>query len=119
MSFKAKITDYEKLETLLDENSQFHLLYMTQPDCGVCDVVRPKVEEMLGRHKEIDGYYIDLKDDPRIGGQFSVFTVPALLLYRDRRELFREARYIVLDVIEPQLERILDNFSPSAPPREN
>ncbi len=111
MSFKQKITDFEQLETILQEDSQFHLLYMTQPDCGVCDVVRPRVEEMLSRHPEINGYYIDLSSDPKIGGQYSVFTVPALLLFRDRRELFREARYIVLDVIEPQLERIVENFS--------
>ena len=111
MSFKQKITDFEQLETILQEDSQFHLLYMTLPDCGVCDVVRPRVEEMLARHPEINGYYIDLSNDPKIGGQYSVFTVPALLFYRDRRELFREARYIVLDVIEPQLERIIENFS--------
>ena len=108
MSFKSEIKSYEQLEGILSEKSRFQLLYMTQPDCGVCDVVRPRVEEMLGRHPELEGYYINLQENPMIKGQFSVFTVPALLVYRDGKELLREARYIVMDVIEPRLERIIE-----------
>ncbi len=111
MPFKREITSYSELTSLLSEKGRFHFLYMTLPDCGVCDVVRPKIEEMLSRHPELEGSYINLACDPAIGGQHSVFSVPAVLIFRDGRELFREARYLVIDVIEPQIERILLNFS--------
>ncbi|MDC7220954.1 MAG: thioredoxin family protein [Spirochaetales bacterium] len=111
MPFKEKVTGYERFLDIIAVPSQFQLFYFTHPDCGVCHVVKPNVEALLERHPQLEGYHVDLADDPRIGGQTSVFMVPALLLFRDGRELFREAKYIVIDVIEPQLERIIDNFT--------
>ncbi|MDC7224676.1 MAG: thioredoxin family protein [Spirochaetales bacterium] len=106
MPFKERGRSFERFQEILGEAGRFQLFYFTHPECGVCHDVMPRVEELLGRHSLWEGYHVDLADDPRIGGQFSVFTVPALLVYREGREVFREARFIVIDLIEPQLERL-------------
>ena len=106
MAFNEIVTDYSRLTEILEHRDRLIFLYMTMPDCGVCDAVKPRVEEMVGRCPGIDAYHVDMARDPKISGQLSVFIAPAVLVFHNGREMFREARFIVVDVIEPVISKL-------------
>ncbi len=100
----------ETLETLagaqdLIAHEKMLLLYLSRPDCGVCTAIKPKVEEMLSRYPKIRSGYIDLDQLPAAAGEFSVFTIPAVLVYTDGKESVREARYISMEPLEEKIRR--------------
>jgi hypothetical protein len=54
------------------------------------------------------GYYGDLSLLPEIGGQFSVFTIPGILVFLNGKEVVREARFISMEQLETQLNRLIE-----------
>jgi thioredoxin-like negative regulator of GroEL len=84
----------------------FVLFYLSKPDCGVCKALKPKVEAMLDENPFMKAYYADLSAYPEIGGQFSVFTIPGILIFVNGKETIREARYIAMDQLRAKIERI-------------
>jgi len=110
MAFKEKINTYKRLEELMRRDKSLLFLYFTHPSCSICKQIMPNILEMAEAYPELEAYHVDMTDDPMIGGQLSLFMVPALLVYKEGRELLREAKYLVVDVIDPKLERIVDNF---------
>jgi len=86
-------------------SGDMQLLYISRPGCNVCKSLLPKVEVMLKGFREINGGYINLDILPELPGLFSVFTIPAVLLYIRGKEAIREARYISLEDLRRRIER--------------
>jgi len=99
------ITTMTELETL-KENNPFFLLYISQPLCGVCQDLLPKVKQMLKMIGGIDFVYSNTEEAPEVAGQLSIFTIPGILVFLQGKETIREARYISLDTLEAQLRRL-------------
>lgn len=98
------ISNLDSAENLI-KNGTMTLLYISRPDCGVCTAIRPKVEEMLERYPEIESGYIDLDQVTEAAGRFMVFTIPAIIVYAEAKEVVREARYISIDELEEKIAR--------------
>ncbi len=98
------ISNLESAEGLI-KNETMTLLYLSRPDCGVCTAIRPKVEEMLSRYPGIKSGYINLDQLPEAAGRFMVFTIPAVIVHTDGKEVVREARYISMDELEEKIAR--------------
>lgn len=95
----------------LDEIREFitsgrmRLVYVSRPSCGVCTAVKPKVIDIIEKYGELEGTYVDLDKLPEAAGEFSVFTIPGILLYIDGKEMIREARYVSVEELESRIER--------------
>jgi hypothetical protein len=87
-----------------------NLIYFSRSDCGVCEAVKPNVAALLDRYPQINGCDCSLDEDPVIAGQLSLYNVPVILIYRNSRELLRIGRFIVMSELEPQIQRLLENF---------
>lgn len=81
------------------------LFYFSRSACGVCTAIKPKVLIMLEDFPEISSYYINLDDVPEAAGQLSLFTIPAVLVFTDGKELVREARYISIPDLADKVRR--------------
>ncbi len=104
-----------ELETLEDADAQVKqdrivLLYFSLPDCGVCEAVRPKVEQMLADRPRIAAYEIGIGRLPAAAGRFEVFVAPTLLLFIEGKETIREARYFSMELLVEQIDRYLELF---------
>ncbi len=100
----------KQVETLIEideflKSSDIALLYLSRPDCNVCKSLLPKVEGMLKDFPEIKSRYVDLDSIPEASGRFSIFTIPAILLYIRGKETIREARYISVEALRSSIER--------------
>ena len=99
-----ELNDLETIQKLMSSDG-FHFFYFSRPACGVCGVLKEKVKHMLKDYPGISSYYINLDNVPEAAGQFSLFTIPAVLLYIDGNEIIREARYISMDELEDKVSR--------------
>ncbi|QEN06934.1 thioredoxin [Oceanispirochaeta crateris] len=107
------LKDMQEIQDLMSSDG-FHLFYLSRPACGVCTAVKEKVLVLLEDFPHIDSYYVNLDLVPEAAGQFSIFTIPAILLYVNGSEYVREARYLSITDLEHQIRRPYElAFNPS------
>lgn len=94
-----------ELEHKIQED-KWVLLYLSRPECNVCKSLLPKIKKMVMNYPKLKAYYINLNNDESISGQLSIFNIPALIVYTNKKETIREARYISIKNINEKLERI-------------
>lgn len=98
----------------LDDVKQFlktgriRLVYLSRPACGVCVAIKPKVSEMLNKYPEAEGVYINMDRIPESAGEFSIFTIPGIIVYVDGKEMIREARYISIEDLTSRIGRFYE-----------
>ena len=88
------------------KNSPAVLFYFSTPDCSVCKVLKPKLEELLNtKFPKISFQYVDLSKDREIAAQNSIFTVPTILICFEGKEFLRRSRNFSMDVLSEELSR--------------
>ncbi|MCR8848857.1 thioredoxin family protein [Rossellomorea sp. SC111] len=109
-----KMEEVHSLEAIHEklENEKLILLYISRPDCSVCHALLPQVEEMLKDFKSVRSIHADAEEIPEIAGEFSIFTVPVIIVFVDGKEMFRKARFVPIDELRSRISRLtemLDN----------
>lgn len=101
----------QSLQEILDfmEEHRFSFVYISRENCSVCHSVQPQVQEMLKEFPTIHPIQVSADDVPEVAGQFTVFTVPALLLFVEGKEVIREARFVVMDDLYDKFKRVVEN----------
>ena len=92
----------------LRQSHRLFLLYITGDGCGVCTALKPKILAILSRHPGVCGAELNAHRNPEPAAQLSVFTIPAVVVYLDGKEMLREARYFSVQELESRIERLLD-----------
>ena len=94
------------------ESEKLVLLYISRPNCSVCHALLPQVERVLEDFKSVVSIHADAEEVPEIAGEFSIFTVPVLIMFVEGKEMFRKARFVPIDELQSQMSRLtkmLDN----------
>lgn len=82
------------------------LFYFSTPDCNVCKVLKPKVEELLAEQFPLIKFvYLNTFDAKELAAQKNIFTVPTILFYFEEKEFLRKSRFVNLDELEVELSR--------------
>ena len=81
--------------------------YFSYPECNVCKVLRPKVEELAKQYDQVTFTYIDTKEQPELAGQYSIFTVPSILIFVDGKESKRLSRNFSVNEVQQFIERMI------------
>ncbi|MEX2445311.1 MAG: thioredoxin family protein [Alkalispirochaeta sp.] len=106
------VTSLTELKHVITE-CPFVVAYFSRPDCGVCTALKPKINDMVADLPDAHMYYVNLDDIPEAAGEYSIFTIPGILLFVDGRETLREARYVNTDDLESRMRRLHTlRFSP-------
>jgi len=102
---------YTELKTTEDfnhaiESHEMTLFYFSHEKCGVCQVLKPKIEELIKNHfPKVQLFYIDTQISLEISAQNTVFTNPVVLVYIFGKEHFRKARNMGLQELKNILEK--------------
>jgi thioredoxin-like negative regulator of GroEL len=99
----------EALARFIRDNEMV-LIYFGTQKCSVCNVMEPKVEELLKNYLRIKSAKIDVEKSLQISAEYSIFTIPVILLFIEGKEVIREARYISLQDVNNKIERYYDFF---------
>ncbi|SFC25375.1 Thioredoxin [Alkalibacterium subtropicum] len=95
----------EELQDHVKEND-VALLYLYGEHCSVCHAVLPQIKPIVESYPEIRPLQADVQNLPEIAGEYTVFTIPVVLLFVDGREVMRFARFIEKNKLNEQLEKI-------------
>lgn len=96
-----------EMDSIIKSN-EFVLFYLSKKKCGVCTSLKPKIKMVGDKYPKLKQFYIDLENDESIIGQYSLFTIPVVLVFVNGRETIREARYMSVGDIDSRIKRIAD-----------
>lgn len=101
------MVEYDSLDEVRDfiKSGRMRLVYLSRPDCGVCAAVKAKVIGILEKYAGLEGTYVNMDKIPESAGEYSVFTIPGILLFIDGKEMIREARYVSVEELESRIGR--------------
>jgi thiol-disulfide isomerase/thioredoxin len=103
------MNDVDKVKEVIETND-FVLGYFTSTGCNVCKDLLPKVEEMLGNFPQVEGIKSEADIDKRIVGEYSIFTVPTIVLFIEGKEAFRYARNVSIQELSDKIKRYYEIF---------
>lgn len=96
----------EEVRKQIAEN-KFCLLYISRESCSVCHALLPQIEQVLEKYPSVVAFHVDADEMPEVAGQFSIFTVPAILVFVEGKEMIRKARFVPVEVFESELSRLI------------
>ncbi|WP_394172837.1 thioredoxin family protein [Guptibacillus hwajinpoensis] len=88
-----------------------YFLYLYGTNCSVCHALLPQVEEVLKDFPQIKSGKLNVHETPEAAGEYSVFTIPVLLLYVEGKESIREARFVNIESFRSSINRIITMIS--------
>ncbi len=104
-----KVTTMEQIDEALGKDAT--LLYVSAPNCNVCDALKPKVETLFtDRFPKVELYEANIAHLPELGGRFNIFSAPAILLFFEGKEFAREGRNISLELFAQKIQKVYDLY---------
>ncbi|KGX83528.1 thioredoxin family protein [Pontibacillus marinus] len=88
------------------KQEKISLLYISRPNCSVCVSLLPQIEELLKDYPQIKSLYINAEDIPEIAGEYSIFTVPVIIVSVEGKEMLRKARIVPIEELNQQLHKM-------------
>ncbi len=105
--------EVHELERILQtiQESDAVLLYISAPNCNVCDALKPKVEELFSKNfPKIVQMSANIADIPQLAAHFQIFSAPAILIFFDGKEFAREGRNVSLEQLQRRVEKIYNLY---------
>lgn len=82
------------------------LIYFSGENCSVCKVLKPKIEqEVIKNFPKFKLYEVKTDIYKELTSQFTVFSIPTVLIFFDRKEFKRYGRNISIPIFIEELER--------------
>jgi thioredoxin-like negative regulator of GroEL len=99
------IESSEEFKSILNNNTGV-LSYFSHDKCNVCKTLKPKIDEYFNKHfPEIKCIYVDTEKFTDLVGEYSIFTVPVILVFFEGKETFRKARSIGVQELAELVKR--------------
>ena len=99
-----KLNTKEAVEGFIRENTMA-IVYFTGSQCGACEVIKLKVEEIIKRFPKIKGGEINGEEELELASSYGVFSLPVFILYVEGKETLRHGRNINLLELEEKIHR--------------
>jgi len=102
----VELTSWDALQKVA-EGEDPKLVYFSHHRCNVCRGLKPRVRQLIENNfPELMLYYVNTLEHPQMAGQFSVFTVPTILVFFDGREYIRESRHVSISSFQQRLGKL-------------
>jgi len=95
----------EELQEIIKKQDAV-MVYFSGKNCGVCKALQPKIEELFAQEfPKIKQVYISADEFAQTAAQFSVLTIPTVLVFFDAKEFIRESRHISIHELASSIQR--------------
>jgi thioredoxin-like negative regulator of GroEL len=93
------------IQDFLNEN--ITLLYVSSNTCSVCGVMKQKIENFLKEYyPDLELTEVKIDENPFLKGDLMIFSVPAIILYYEKKEIYRKAGYLNIAELGDMLDKI-------------
>lgn len=103
-----KISETNQFNELI-QNEPILLVYFSRLWCGVCHALYPQVQELMKSYPSVKLIEVNVDETPEVGSQNTIFSVPAILLFYQGKEMMRQAGYLKLDQLDALLNKMVEN----------
>ena len=96
------------MDKLNDEikDSIAYALYFSGPNCGVCQALKPKITTLLKEDfPDIEIGFCDISVNPEISSQYSVYSIPTIIIFFEGKEFVRRSRNISIPLLKDEIQR--------------
>ena len=97
-----------ELREMID-NEKLVFVFLYGEHCSVCHGVLPRIRPMIDSYNDLTSIQADIEKLPILSGEFTVFTVPVVLLFLEGKEVLRIARFIRTEELKDKIDRILES----------
>lgn len=87
------------------KDNEMAIIYFTGMDCGACEAIKKKLEDILLKYPKIVSGEINGEENISVAAAFGVFTLPLFILYIEGKETLRFGRNIDLLEVERKISR--------------
>lgn len=107
---------FEELHTIGEvdrfiSNHPLAFIYISRTGCSVCHALLPQVGELMEKFPEIRLAHVNSAEVEEVAERFTVFSVPAMMLFVEGKEYLREARAVHMNLFEEKLRKIYVGYS--------
>lgn len=81
------------------------LLYFGSGSCGVCRAVEPKLKDILADFPSLAAGKVDVEEAANTAAAYSIFTIPAIMVFAEGKEVIRAARHFSLEDLKARIQR--------------
>ncbi|MEK4201913.1 thioredoxin family protein [Cytobacillus sp. FSL K6-0265] len=103
MNNPSVLKSINEVRAFIKENT-FALLYIWSDHCSVCHALYPKLSESLLEFQKVKLGKVNYQDVSEIAGEFLVFSVPTVILFKEGKEYLREGRFMRVQEFKKQLK---------------
>ncbi len=96
----------DQLQSVIHKN-KITLLYISRDNCSVCHALLPQVVGLLKQFPMITSVHVDADDIPEIAGEYSIFTIPVVIVFVEGKEMIRKARFVPIKELEADLKKLV------------
>ncbi|GAB6168373.1 thioredoxin family protein [Clostridium carnis] len=89
----------------LIKNNKITIIYFSGTSCGACEVIKTKVEKMLVKYPNINAVEVNGVINQELAAEYSIFSLPILLLFVEGKEAIRFGRYFDILDFENNISR--------------
>ena len=107
MSNAKKVTDQNFNEEVI-ESSKPVLVDFWAEWCGPCKMIAPSLEELADDYKDsIDVAKLNVDENPSIASDFSIRSIPTLLIFKDGSPVSQIVGAVPKSTIKSKIDEIL------------
>ncbi len=107
MSNAKKVTDQNFNEEVI-ESSRPVLVDFWAEWCGPCKMIAPSLEELANDYKDsIDVAKLNVDENPNIASDFSIRSIPTLLIFKDGSPVSQIVGAVPKSTIKSKIDEIL------------
>lgn len=99
-----KIRDIEEISEIVTQHDMV-IIYFTGKACSACEVIKYKLEKIVGNYPLIVSREIDGESNLDIAAQYQVFTLPHMILFVQGKETIRTGKHVDLMELEKKISR--------------
>lgn len=101
----SQIQTTEQINSVINTGEPV-LIYFSGENCSVCKVLKPKIEqEVIKNFPKFKLYEVKTDISKELTSQFTVFSIPTVLIFFDRKEFKRYGRNMSIPLFIEELER--------------
>ncbi|MBL7472373.1 thioredoxin family protein [Robertkochia sediminum] len=87
-------------------NTPIETLLFSEKRCGICQVLKPKLRELMSDFPDIAHREIDASEAPEFAAQHTVFSAPTLIIMAEGKEYRRYHGSFSVFTVQDDLERL-------------
>ena len=108
MSNAKKVTDQNFNEEVI-ESSKPVLVDFWAEWCGPCKMIAPSLEELADDYKDsIDVAKLNVDENPNIASDFSIRSIPTLLIFKDGSPVSQIVGAVPKSTIKSKIDEVLE-----------